>query len=100
VLNVAGRALSRALSRRVRRVVEEQVLPAVAARADALLGDRVNALLGDRAAIAERHPELRACLNDGVVFVVGGTRVLPLASALTVRTAEQSDALVAQLQGR
>ena len=41
----------------------------------------------------------RACLNDQVVFLVGGTRVLPLASAMQVRTVEQSDALVAQLRG-
>jgi hypothetical protein len=57
-------------------------------------------MLHDRAAIAERHPDLRACLNDQVVFLVGATRVLPLASALGVRTVEQSDALVAQLRGR
>jgi hypothetical protein len=50
-------------------------------------------------AIAQRHPDLRACLRDQVVFLVGGTRVLPLASAMAVRTVEQSDALVAQLRG-
>jgi hypothetical protein len=91
VLGVAGRALGRAISKRVRQVVEDQVVPAMTARMDAALSGR--------AAIAQRHPELRACLTDGVVFVAGGTRVLPLASALAVRTAEQSDALVAQLTG-
>ena len=90
VLGVAGRALGRAISKRVRQVVEEQVVPAMAARLDTALSGR--------AAIAQRHPELRACLTDGVVFLAGGRRVLPLASALAVRTAEQSDALVAQLR--
>jgi hypothetical protein len=56
-------------------------------------------MLRERMAIAQRHPDLRACLNDQVVFLAGGTRVLPLASALAVRTVEQSDALVAQLRG-
>ena len=53
---------------------------------------------GERMVIAERHPDLRACLPDQVVFLAGGTRVLPLATALAVRTVEQSDALVAQLR--
>jgi hypothetical protein len=92
VLGAATRALGRAISRRMRRTIEERVLPAVASKQEAMLRER--------AAIAERHPDLRACLNDQVVFLAGGTRVLPLASALGVRTIEQSDALVAQLQGR
>ena len=89
-MGAATRALGKALSRRVRRAVEERVLPAMAARQDAVLQERM--------AIAQRHPDLRACLNDQVVFLAGGTRVLPLASALTIRTVEQSDALVAQLR--
>jgi hypothetical protein len=91
VMGAATRALGRALSRRVRKTVEERVLPAMAARQDAAQQARM--------AIAQRHPDLRACLNDQVVFLAGGTRVLPLASALSIGTVEQSDALVAQLRG-
>ena len=59
---------------------------------------RQESVLRERIAIAQRHPDLRACLSDQVIFLVGGTRVLPLASAMRVQTVEQSDALVAQLR--
>jgi hypothetical protein len=82
--------LGRAIGRRVRRTVEERVLPAMAARQDQMMRTRI--------AIAERHPDLCACLNDQVIFLAGGTRVLPLATATRVTTVEQADALVAQLR--
>jgi hypothetical protein len=91
VLGTATRFLGGAIGRRMRRTVEERVLPAMAARQEAMTRGRM--------AIAERHPDLCACLNDQVVFLAGGTRVLPLASVAGVRTVEQSDALVAQLRG-
>ena len=91
VLGAATRAIGRAISRRMRQTFNERVVPTVAARQEAVLRERM--------AVAQRHPDLCACLNDQVVFLAGGTRVLPLASALAVRTVEQSDALVAQLRG-
>ena len=91
VLGAATKAIGRAIGRRMRQAYNERVAPAMAARQEAVLGERM--------AIAQRHPDLRACLNDQVVFLAGGTRVLPLATAMTVRTVEQSDALVAQLRG-
>ena len=91
VLGAATKAIGRVIGRKMRQAYNERVAPAMAARQEAVLNDR--------AAIAQRHPDLRACLNDQVVFLVGGTRVLPLASAMQVRTVEQSDALVAQLRG-
>jgi hypothetical protein len=91
VLGAATKAIGRVLGRKMRQAYNERIAPAMAARQEAVLSGRV--------AIAQRHPDLRACLNDQVVFLVGGTRVLPLASAMQVRTVEQSDALVAQLRG-
>jgi hypothetical protein len=91
VLGAATKAIGRVIGRKMRQAYNERVAPAMAARQEAVLNDR--------AAIAQRHPDLRACLKDQVVFLVGGTRVLPLASAMQVRTVEQSDALVAQLRG-
>jgi hypothetical protein len=91
VLGAATKAIGRVIGRKMRQAYNDRVVPAMAARQDAVLRDRT--------AIAQRHPDLRACLNDQVVFLVGGTRVLPLASAMQVRTVEQSDALVAQLRG-
>ena len=90
-LGAATKAIGRVLGRKMRQAYNERIVPAMAARQEAA----VNA----RTAIAQRHPDLRACLRDQVVFLVGGTRVLPLASAMQVRTVEQSDALVAQLRG-
>jgi hypothetical protein len=37
------------------------------------------------------------CLNDQVVFLAGGSRILPMPNITTI-TLEQSDALVAQLR--
>ena len=91
VLGAATKAIGRVIGRRVRQAYNDRVAPAMAARQDAVLRERM--------AIAQRHPDLRACLNDQVIFLAGGTRVLPLASAMQVRTVEQSDALVAQLRG-
>ena len=91
VLGAATKAIGRVIGRKMRQAYNERIAPAMAARQEAVLNDRV--------AIAQRHPDLRACLRDQVVFLVGGTRVLPLASAMAVRTVEQSDALVAQLRG-
>ena len=91
VLGAATKAIGRVIGRRMRQAYNERLAPAMAGRQDAVLRDRM--------AIAQRHPDLRACLNDQVIFLAGGTRVLPLASAMQVRTVEQSDALVAQLRG-
>jgi len=91
VLGAATKAIGGAIGRRMRRAFEEKVAPAMAARQESMMRDRM--------AIAERHPDLRACLNDQVVFLVGGTRTMPMANAMSVRTVEQSDALVAQLRG-
>ena len=91
VLGAATKAIGRVIGRQMRQAYNERVAPAMAARQEAVLSERM--------AIAQRHPDLRACLNDQVIFLAGGTRVLPLASAMQVRTVEQSDALVAQLRG-
>ena len=91
VLGAATKAIGRVIGRKMRQAYNERVAPAMAARQESVLNERV--------AIAQRHPDLRACLRDQVIFLAGGTRVLPLAGAMRVRTVEQSDALVAQLRG-
>lgn len=90
-LSAATRFIGRAIGRRVRRTYNnEPVLPTLAARQEAMLREQI--------AIAERHPDLRACLTDQVIFLVGGSRVLPMASIAGNLTLEQSDALVARLR--
>jgi hypothetical protein len=91
VLGAMTKGIGRVIGRKMRQAYNERVAPAVAARQESVLRDRM--------AIAQRHPDLRACLNDQVIFLAGGTRTLPLASAMQVRTVEQADGLVAQLRG-
>ena len=79
----------RRAGRRAQRAVGERVMPALAASHATMLREQI--------AIAERHPDFRACLNDGVIFLAGGSRVLPMPD-LSKLTVPQSDALAAQLR--
>jgi hypothetical protein len=89
-LGAAAGLIGRSISKRMRGRLD-QAMSAVT--------DRQQGMLQQQIAIAERHPDLRACLNDQVVFLAGGQRVLPMAGLTTSLTVEQSDALVAQLRG-
>jgi hypothetical protein len=90
VLTAATKFIGRAIGRRVKRAYNERVLPTLAVKQEAMLREQI--------AIAERHPDLRACLTDQVIFLAGGSRVLPMASVTGGLTVEQSDAVVAQLR--
>jgi hypothetical protein len=89
-LTAATRFIGKAIGRRVQRTVTERVLPTMAAKQQEILLTQI--------AIAERHPDLRACLTDKVIFLAGGSRVLPMPNLAGALTVEQSDALVAQLR--
>jgi hypothetical protein len=82
----AGRAAARKIGSKFNAAV-----PAMMAKQEAMLRQQI--------AIAERHPDLRACMTDQVIFLAGGSRTAPFTSATTSMTVEQSDALVAQLRG-
>lgn len=95
--DVAGAAVSaamgfaaRAISRRVERAMTERVVPAVMAGQQTVFQTQIE--------IAQRHPDLCACMSDDVIFLAGGSRVLPLPNLMKV-TVEQADQLVAQLRG-
>jgi hypothetical protein len=88
-LGAAAKFIGRRIGRRAQQAYTERVAPAMAARQDAMLSEQV--------AIAERHPDVRACLTDNVIFLAGGTRVLPM-PRLDTLTVQQADALVAQLR--
>jgi hypothetical protein len=90
VMDAATKFIGGAIGRRVKRAYEERVVPAVSAKQDAMLREQI--------AIAERYPELRACLTDNVVFLAGGNRVVPMSSLSRGFTLEQADAVVAQLR--
>jgi hypothetical protein len=88
-LGAVGGLLGRAIGRRVQKAMTERVMPTLAANRQNMLQQQI--------VIAQRHPDLRACLTDKVVFLAGGGRVLPMPNLMTV-TADQADALVAQLR--
>ncbi len=89
-LGAAARFIGRKVGQRVQRALSEQALPALAAQQQDRLRTQIE--------IAQRHPDLRACLTDGVVFLAGGSRMLPLSSVSPTLTVEQADALVASLR--
>jgi len=90
VMGATSGFIGRVISRRMKRAYEEGVVPAASARREAMLREQI--------AIAERYPDLRACLTDHVVFLAGGTRVVPMSSLTKGFTLEQADAVVAQLR--
>jgi hypothetical protein len=90
VMTAATKFIGRAIGRRVKRAYDERVAPAMAAKQESRLREQI--------AIAERHPDLRACLTDQVVFLAGGSRVLPMSGITRGITLEQADAVVAQLR--
>ena len=91
VMGAAARFIGRAIKNKVQKVAEERIVPTLNARAEQQRQEMV--------AIAQRYPELSACLRDQVIFLAGGTRTVPL-SQLNVSqvTLAQADALVAQLR--
>ena len=70
-------------------LVLQRVQPAMTAKREELVRET--------AAIAERHPGLRACLTDNVVFLAGGSRTVPLDELTGPLSVAQADALVARL---
>ena len=84
----AARFLSRKIGRKVQDRLDQAMLTVAAKQQDTLQ---------QQITIAERHPDLCACLNDQVVFLAGGTRTQPMPNLSTV-TLEQADALVASLR--
>jgi len=89
-MGMAARFIGRQIGRRVQNTMNEKVMPTLMARRQEMLQQQI--------AIAERHPELRACLTDKVVFLAGGGRVQPMPNLAGPFTVEQSDALVAILR--
>jgi hypothetical protein len=88
-IGAATRFIGRRLGKKMQQAYTERVQPAMSAkRAE---------MARETAAIAERHPGLRACLNDNVIFLAGGSRTVPMDKLSGPLSAERVDALVAQL---
>ncbi len=89
VLGEAVKFIGRAIGRRMQRTYAERVQPGLAASQETRLRNHI--------AIAERHPDLRACMNEQVIFLAGGNRVLPFPNLATL-TLDQADAMVETLR--
>jgi hypothetical protein len=92
-MGAAGRFIGRAIRNRVQKAMEERVIPAAEAKYQQTRQEQM--------AIAERYPDLRACLRDQVVFLAGGTRTVPFSEVspnITQVTLAQADAVVARLR--
>jgi hypothetical protein len=89
-MGMAARFIGRQIGRKVQSTMSEKVMPTIMAKRQEMLQQQI--------AIAERHPDLRACLTDNVVFLAGGSRVQPMPNLAGPFTVEQSDALVASLR--
>jgi hypothetical protein len=98
-MDAATKFVGRAIGRRLKRAFDERVAPAMAGRLEQMAG-RQDSMLREQIAIAERYPDLRACMNDNVAFLAGGSRAVPVPSSNLTGgfTTEQADALVAQLR--
>jgi len=105
VMDAATKFVGRAISRRLKRAFDERVVPAMAARQEQMASRqegvaRQEGILREQIAIAERYPDLRACLSDQVVFLAGGSRVVsvPISNLTSGFSLAQADAMVAQLR--
>ena len=88
-IGAATRFIGRRLGRKMQQAYTERLQPAMTAKREEMLRET--------AAIAERHPGLRACLTDRVIFLAGGSRTVPIGNLSGSLTVEKADALVAQL---
>lgn len=97
VIGTASKFLGRAIGKRVQKTIEERVVPAMQARA-AQAQQQWQQSRADQAAIAEKYPDLRGCLHDKVLFLEGGSRVVPITEIHPPVTMAQADAVVGRLR--
>lgn len=96
VMGTAFRFVGRAIGKRVQKTIQERVVPAMQAKA-AQAQQQWQQSKTDQAAIVEKYPDLRGCLQDQVVFLQGGSQVVPISEIRMPVSVAQADALVARL---
>lgn len=97
VLGGATRFLGRAIGRKVQKTFEERVIPAMQARA-AQAQQQQQQARSDQAAIIAKYPDLRGCLHDQIVFLDGGSRVVPISEIRMPITMASADEVVSGLR--
>jgi hypothetical protein len=92
-LGAAAGFIGRAIKKRVEQAMTDRVMPAVNAAAASR-----EPMLREQIAIADKYPEICACLTDQVVFLAGGSGTVPMPNLQTL-TMAQADGIVSQLRG-
>jgi hypothetical protein len=85
---VVAEVLRRTVGRAVKKQYQERVVPQ--------FEQKHQELRRRQREVAERYPDLRYCVDDRVLFLIGSTRTVPLDQFL--KTADQADAIVASLR--
>jgi hypothetical protein len=93
----AARFLARGIGKKMQKAVQDRVVPAMQARA-AQAQQQMQQSRNDQAAIIQRYPDLRGCMQDQVVFLEGGTKTIPIQQIPMPVTLANADALVNQLR--
>jgi hypothetical protein len=92
-LGLAGRALAK----RMKRVYEAKLGPAMEAKA-AQWQQQWEHAKAEQDQIVARYPELRGCMKDEVVFLNGGYKTVPVKELKVPVTLAQADDVVARLR--
>ncbi len=92
-LGAAAGFIGRAIKKRVEQAMTDRVMPAVNAAAASR-----EPMLREQIAIAEKYPDICACVTDQIVFLAGGSGTVPMPNLQTL-TMAQADGIVAQLHG-
>jgi hypothetical protein len=87
----------RALAKRMKRVYDANLAPAMEAKA-AQWQQQWERSKAEQDQIVARYPELRGCMKDEVVFLDGGYKTVPVKELKVTVTLAQADAVVARLR--
>jgi hypothetical protein len=87
----------RALAKRMKRVYDARLAPAMEARA-AQWKQQWEQSKAEQDQIVARYPELRGCMKDEVVFLDGGYKTVPMKELRVPVTLAQADDVVARLR--
>jgi hypothetical protein len=104
VQQIAGAVLGAAfkfgggrIGKRMQKAYEERIAPVIEAKT-AQVRQQWQPSPDDQAAIIQRYPDLRGCMNDHVLFLEGGSRTVPITDIRMPVTLAQADAIVSRLR--
>ena len=97
MLGAAFKFAGRGIGKRMQKAYEERIAPVIEAKT-AQARQQWQPSPDDQAAIVQRYPDLRGCMRDQVVFLEGGSRVVPISEIGSPITMASADAVVSKLR--